>query len=96
MEDVLIGTIQQFPYFRTPMGWLLCNGQLLDIKNHEALFSVIGFQFGGNGHDKFSIPDLRPKDEHNNPIHLNVGDMYNGKPYIPSFICINGIYPMFD
>jgi microcystin-dependent protein len=96
MEDVLIGTIQQFPYGRTVLGWEPCNGQLIDVKNHEALFSIIGYQFGGNGRDKFAIPDLRPKDEHGNPIHLNIGDFYNGKPYIPSFIAIYGIYPSFD
>jgi hypothetical protein len=39
---------------------------------------------------------LRPKDEHGNPIHLNTGDVYNGKPYIPYYIATEGLYPQFD
>jgi microcystin-dependent protein len=94
--ETYIGMIAQFPYNRTLVQWLACNGQLLEASNHQALFSLLGFQFGGDGHSRFAVPDLRPKDEHGNPIHLNVGDMYNGKPYIPYYICVEGLYPYFD
>jgi len=89
--EVYIGAIMQFPYQfnRVLLGWEHCNGQV-------ALFSLIGFQFGGDGRDHFAVPDLRPKDEHGNPIHLNTGDMYNGKPYIPYYIATEGLYPQFD
>jgi microcystin-dependent protein len=96
--DIYIGTIMQFAYYvnRELIGWAHCNGQVLPVKNHEALFSLIGFQFGGDGRDHFAVPDLRPKDEHGNPIHLNTGDMHNGKPYIPYYIATEGLYPQFD
>ena len=94
--DFYIGMIAQFPFFRRLVNWLPCDGKLLETKGHEALFSLIGFQFGGDGKNHFALPDLRPKDEHGNPIHLNTGDMYNGKPYMPYYICIDGPYPYFD
>jgi microcystin-dependent protein len=96
--EVYIGAIMQFPYQfnRVLLGWEHCNGQVLPVKNHEALFSLIGFQFGGDGRDHFAVPDLRPKDEHGNPIHLNTGDVYNSKPYIPYYIATEGLYPQFD
>jgi microcystin-dependent protein len=96
--DIFIGTILQFAYpkNRIPIYWMPCNGQVLPIKNHEALFSLIGFQFGGDRRDHFALPDLRPKDEHGNAIHLETGDMYNGKPYIPSYIATQGLYPSWE
>lgn len=94
--EAYIGMVAQFPYNRVLVGWFLCNGQLLDVKGNEALFSLIGFRFGGDNHNHFAVPDLRPKDEHGNPIHLEIGDMYNGKPYIPYYICSQGLYPYFD
>lgn len=95
--ETYIGMIAQFAYSRKNLlYWLPCNGQLLDIKGHEALFSLIGYMFGGDNHTHFAIPDLRPKDEHGNPIHLEVGEIYQGKPYIPYYICVEGLYPQFD
>lgn len=94
--EVYIGMIAQFPYSRVLVGWLPCNGQLLDVKGHEALFSLIGFKFGGDNKNHFALPDLRPKNEHGNPIHLEIGDIYDGKPYIPYYISIDGLYPYFD
>jgi microcystin-dependent protein len=56
----------------------------------------LGTEFGGDGIHNFALPDLRPKDEHGNPIHINTGDMYNGKPYVPSYIAIQGMFPSWD
>jgi microcystin-dependent protein len=42
-----------------PRGWALCAGQLLPISQNQALFSLLGTQFGGNGQTTFALPDLR-------------------------------------
>jgi len=96
--EVYIGTIMQFAYpdGRGIKGWALCAGQILPISHNDALFSLLGTAFGGDGIHNFALPDLRPKDEHGNAIKINTGDMYNGKPYLPSYIAIQGIYPSWD
>lgn len=58
MEE-FIGTIKLFAGDFAPRGWALCYGQLLEIKNHEALFSIIGTRYGGDGKTTFALPDLR-------------------------------------
>ena len=42
-----------------PRGWALCQGQLLDIASHTALFSILGTTYGGDGRTTFKLPDLR-------------------------------------
>ena len=42
-----------------PKGWALCNGQLLPINQNQALFSLLGTTFGGDGRVNFALPDLR-------------------------------------
>jgi microcystin-dependent protein len=42
-----------------PRGWLPCEGQELEIQRHQALFSLIGFNYGGNDRTVFALPDLR-------------------------------------
>src|SRR3979411_714258 len=42
-----------------PKGWALCNGQLLPINQNQALFSLLGTMYGGNGQTTFALPDLR-------------------------------------
>jgi microcystin-dependent protein len=52
-----------------PRGWAMCNGQLLPINQNQALFSLLGTTFGGNGQTNFALPDLRG----NVPIHVGQG-----------------------
>ena len=54
-----LGQIALFPYNFAPMGWALCQGQLLPISQNTALFALLGTQFGGNGTSNFQLPDLR-------------------------------------
>jgi microcystin-dependent protein len=54
-----LGQITLFPYNFAPVGWVLCQGQLLPISQYTALFSLLGVQFGGNGTTNFALPDLR-------------------------------------
>lgn len=58
MEEYL-GTIQPFGFGFTPRGWAVCNGQLLAISQNEALFSLLGTMYGGDGRTTFGLPDLR-------------------------------------
>ena len=52
-----------------PKGWALCNGQLLPINQNQALFSLLGTTFGGDGRVNFALPDLRGR----TPIHVGNG-----------------------
>lgn len=59
MADAFIGEIRHFGGGCAPSGWALCNGQLLDIKGNESLYSLIGTSFGGDGKINFALPDLQ-------------------------------------
>jgi microcystin-dependent protein len=52
-----------------PKGWALCNGQLLPINQNQALFSILGTTYGGNGQTNFALPDLRGR----SPLHWGQG-----------------------
>jgi microcystin-dependent protein len=52
-----------------PKGWAMCNGQFLPINQNQALFSLLGTTFGGNGQTTFALPDLRGRI----PIHVGNG-----------------------
>ena len=49
-----------------PQGWAFCNGQLLPINQNQALFSLLGTMYGGNGQTNFALPDYRGKV----PVHV--------------------------
>lgn len=59
--ESFIGSIAIFPYDFTPLGWMRCEGQELQISNNTALFSIIGTEYGGNGISTFNIPNLKNK-----------------------------------
>lgn len=59
MADGFIGEIRAFGFDFTPNGWLACDGSTYGISNFQALFAIIGIQFGGNGTTNFKVPDLR-------------------------------------
>src|SRR5262245_54295224 len=52
-----------------PKGWALCNGQLLPINQNQALFSLLGTTFGGDGRVNFALPNLQSRV----PIHVGNG-----------------------
>lgn len=56
-----IGEIKLFAGNFAPKNWALCNGQLLPINQNQALFSLLGTTYGGNGVTTFALPDLRGK-----------------------------------
>jgi microcystin-dependent protein len=57
--EPFLGMIQAFGYNFSPRGWAFCNGQILQISQNSALFSLLGTTFGGNGQTTFGLPDLR-------------------------------------
>src|SRR5688572_22480149 len=65
MSTTYVGEIKAFGGNFAPSGWALCNGQLLPIEEHEALFSLVGTSYGGDGYATFALPNL----EGRLPIH---------------------------
>lgn len=59
MSEPYLGEIRLFSLPFAPRGWALCNGQTLNIMHHQALFSLLGNTYGGDGQNTFCLPDLR-------------------------------------
>lgn len=59
MSDPFIGEIRLLSFESSPRNHALCNGQLLPIAQNQALFSLLGTSFGGDGVTTFALPDLR-------------------------------------
>ncbi|SEW48651.1 Microcystin-dependent protein [Chryseobacterium wanjuense] len=58
-SDPYLGQIAFVPYNFVPKNWAACNGQLLSIAQNQALFSLLGTTYGGNGTTTFALPDMR-------------------------------------
>lgn len=59
--EPFIGEIRLFSFTFAPRGWVACNGQLLPINQNQALFSILGTTYGGNGTTNFALPNLQGK-----------------------------------
>ncbi len=59
MEPYFIGQVVLFGGDFAPRGWAFCDGQLLAVSSHDALFSILGTIYGGDGRTTFALPDLR-------------------------------------
>jgi microcystin-dependent protein len=69
MAEPFLSEIRIMSFVFAPKGWALCNGQLLPINQNQALFSLLGTTFGGDGRVNFGLPDLRGR----TPIHVGGG-----------------------
>ena len=69
MAEPFMSEIRIMSFVYAPRGWALCNGQFLPINQNQALFSLLGTTFGGNGQTTFALPDLRGRV----PIHVGSG-----------------------
>lgn len=67
--EPFIGQIMMFAGNFAPRGWAFCEGQLLPINQNQALFSILGTTYGGDGRTTFALPDLRGRA----PIHKGQG-----------------------
>lgn len=61
MTNPFMGEIRGVSFGLIPKGWAACNGQLLPINQNQALFSLLGTTYGGNGVQTFALPDLRAR-----------------------------------
>ena len=57
--EPFLGEIRPFGFNFAPRGWALCDGQILPINQNQALFSLLGTTYGGDGRTTFALPDLR-------------------------------------
>lgn len=71
MGTPFLGEIRLLSFNFAPKGWALCNGQFFPINQNQALFSLLGTSYGGNGQTTFALPDLRGR----MPVHF--GDGYD-------------------
>lgn len=69
MAEPFLSEIRIMSFNFAPKGWALCNGQLLPINQNQALFSLLGTTYGGDGRVNFALPDLRARV----PIHEGSG-----------------------
>lgn len=69
MAEPFVAEIRIMSFSFPPKGWALCNGQLLPIAQNQALFSLLGTTFGGDGRVNFALPDYRGRV----PAHVGSG-----------------------
>src|SRR4051794_25273863 len=69
MAEPFLSEIRIMSFSFAPKGWALCNGQLLPINQNQALFSLLGTTYGGDGRVNFGLPDLRAR----TPLHAGNG-----------------------
>ena len=69
MAEPFLSEIRMMSFGFAPRGWALSNGQLLPINQNQALFSLLGTTFGGDGRVNFALPDMRAR----TPIHMGNG-----------------------
>jgi len=69
MAEPFLSEIRIMSFVFPPKGWALCDGQLLPINQNQALFSLLGTTYGGDGRVNFGLPDLRSRA----PIHQGSG-----------------------
>ncbi|HEU4867715.1 MAG TPA: tail fiber protein [Actinomycetota bacterium] len=69
MAEPFLAEIRIMSFEFAPKGWAMCNGQLLPINQNQALFSLLGTTYGGDGRTTFALPDLQGRV----PIHTGSG-----------------------
>lgn len=72
MSTPFLGEIRAFSFNFPPKGWAACNGQLLPINQNQALFSLLGTTYGGNGINTFALPNLQSR----TPTHPGGPDVF--------------------
>lgn len=69
MSDPFLGEIRIFAGNFAPRYWAYCDGQLIPVSQNDALFSLLGTQYGGDGRTTFALPDMRGRI----PVHMGTG-----------------------
>ena len=76
MSEPFVGEIRMFAGNFAPRGWAFCDGQLLAVSQNDALFSLLGTIYGGDGRTTFGLPDMRGRI----PIHAGSGPGLSQRP----------------
>lgn len=84
MYEGTIGEIRLFAGNFEPRDWAFCNGQTLNIRGNEALYSILGNKYGGNGIKTFALPKIAPV------LGADTSETYDDLNYV---ICLRGMYP---
>jgi microcystin-dependent protein len=74
MGTPYLGELKLMSFNYAPVGWAQCNGQLMLINQNQALFSLLGTMYGGNGQTTFALPDMRGR------VPLHRGSLTQGSP----------------
>lgn len=69
MSEPFVGEIRMFGGTFAPRGWAFCDGQLIEVSQNDALFSLLGTTYGGDGRITFGLPDMRGR----LPVHQGAG-----------------------
>jgi microcystin-dependent protein len=76
MSEAFIGEIRMFAGNFAPRGWATCDGQLVAVNQNDALFSLLGTIYGGDGRTTFGLPDMRGRV----PVHYGQGPGLTNRP----------------
>ncbi len=76
MSDPFIGEIMMAGFNWAPTDYALCQGAMMQVNQHAALFSLCGVQFGGNGTSTFALPDMRGRAPMHRGSGVDVGDQF--------------------
>src|SRR5579872_4919050 len=77
MSQPFVGQVIAVGFNFAPLGWALCNGQLLQIADNTALYQLLGTTYGGDGSTTFGVPDLRSR------VVVGAGQGQGLQNYIP-------------
>ena len=90
LADCMIGELTTFAGNFVPRGYALANGQIMDVFGNDALFSILGTTYGGDGRTNFSLPDIDNglKHRRQDPSTGNYVELE-----LKTLICVNGVYP---
>jgi microcystin-dependent protein len=89
MAEPFLSEIRIFSFTFAPKGWALCNGQLLPINQNQALFSLLGTTYGGDGRVNFALPDVRGRV----PMHIGSGHVLGERAGQESHTLVQQEYP---
>jgi microcystin-dependent protein len=76
MAEPFLGEVKMMSFNFPPKGWAPCNGQLLPINQNQALFSLLGTMYGGDGRTTFGLPNLQGR------VPIHVGGSYTTQGHV--------------
>jgi microcystin-dependent protein len=89
MSEPFLGEMKLISWNFPPKGWAFCNGQLLPINQNQALFSLLGTTYGGNGQTNFALPNMQGRA----PIHIGEGWLQGQASGEAAHTLVNGEMP---